>query len=181
MKAPQIPQNELERLDALLSYKVLDTHPEKDFDDITRLASEICNSPISVITLLDENRQWFKSKIGLDLNESDRETSFCGHGINNPHENFIIEDAQQDERFFDNPHVLDGAVRSYAGVPLVNPEGFPLGMLCVIDTRVNKLDDFQIKSLEKLASQTMKLLELRRINYKLTESHNLLSQRYKDL
>ncbi|MFT3795869.1 sensor histidine kinase [Flavobacterium sp.] len=182
MLTPQIPQNESDRLDALLSYKVLDSHPEKDFDDITRLASEICDTPISVITLLDENRQWFKSKIGLDLEESDRETSFCGHGINNPNENMIVENALEDERFFDNPHVAtDDGIRAYAGVPLVNPEGFPLGMLCVIDKRARKLDEFQIKSLEKLANQTMKLLELRKNNFKLTESHNLLAQRYKDL
>lgn len=181
MIAPQIPKNESDRLAALLSYKVLDTNPEKDFDDITRLASEICNAPISVITLLDENRQWFKSRIGLDVDESDRETSFCGHGINSPHENLIVEDALMDERFADNPHVTQGVVRSYAGVPLVNPDGFPLGMLCVIDSQAKKLEEYQIKSLEKLANQTMKLLELRKNNFKLAESHNLLSQRYQDL
>jgi len=182
MKSPQIPKNELERLDALLSYKVLDSHPEKDFDDITRLASEICDTPISVITLIDENRQWFKSKIGLDLHETERDISFCGHAINNPYENLVIENALEDERFADNPVVTDGLkVRSYAGVPLVTPEGFPLGTLCVIDNRVKQLDEFQIKSLEKLANQTMKLLELRKNNYKLTESYNILADRYKDL
>lgn len=182
MKLPQIPKNELERLDALLSYKVLDTHPEKDFDDITRLASEICDMPVSIITLLDENRQWFKSKIGLDLNETARDVSFCGHAINNPHENFIIENVLEDERFIGNPLVTgELQIRSYAGVPLVTPEGFALGTLCVIDNRVKKLDQFQITALEKLANQAMKLLELRRNNYRLTESHNSLSQRYKDL
>ncbi len=182
MHAPPTPKNESDRLAALLSYKVLDSHPEKDFDDITLLASEICDSPISVITLLDENRQWFKSKIGLDLNEAGRDVSFCGHAINHPNENFIIENALEDERFFDNPHVKDGfKVRSYAGVPLVTPDGFALGTLCVIDNRIKKLDEFQIKALEKLANQTMKLLELKKINYKLTESHNILAERYKDL
>lgn len=182
MKPPQIPKNELERLDALLSYKVLDSNPERDFDDITRLASEICNAPVSMISLLDENRQWFKSKIGLDLNETGRDVSFCGHAINRPYENFIIENALEDERFADNPLVTGTLqIRSYAGVPLVTPEGFALGTLCVIDNRVRKLDEFQIKALEKLANQTMKLLELKRINYKLTESHNILSERYKDL
>jgi signal transduction histidine kinase len=182
MKLPRIPQNESERLDVLLTYKILDSHPEKDFDDITRLASEICDTQVSVITLIDKNRQWFKSKIGLDLNETERDVSFCGHAINNPYENMVIENALEDERFNDNPLVIDGLkIRSYAGVPIVTPEGFPLGTLCVIDDRVRKLDDFQIKSLEKLANQTMKLLELRKNNYKLTESHNLLSQRYKDL
>lgn len=155
---------------------------KKDCDDITRLASAICDTPISVITLLDENRQWFKSAIGLELGETDRETSFCGHAINNPIENFIIENALEDERFSDNPLVTDGIkIRSSAGVPLLTPDGFPLGTLCVIDNRVKKLDDFQIKSLEKLANQTMKLLELRKNNYKLTESYNTLTDRYKDL
>ncbi len=182
MKVPPTPVNELERRRALLTYKILDTNPEKDFDDITQLASEICNSPISVITLLDENRQWFKSKIGLDLNETNRDVSFCGHAIINPNENFIIENALEDERFFDNPLVTDGLkLRSYAGVPLVNVEGFAFGTLCVIDSKPKKLDDFQIKALEKLANQVMKLLELRKNNYKLTESHNQLLERYKDL
>ncbi|NUY79578.1 GAF domain-containing sensor histidine kinase [Flavobacterium sp. MAH-1] len=182
MIAAPIPANDRQRLDALLSYKVLDTEPEKDFDDITRLASEICGAPMSVITLLDENRQWFKSKIGLDLNESDRESSFCGHAITTPDRTFIVNDALDDERFHDNPHVsVENGVRSYAGVPLVNPDGFALGVLCVIDTQPKKLEEFQIKALEKLANQVSKLLELRKNNFKLIESHNALAQRYKDL
>ncbi len=182
MQQPKVPQNELERLDALLSYKVLDTGPENDFDEITRLASEICETSISVITLLDEKRQWFKSKIGLDINETPREVSFCGHAINQPYENFIIENALEDARFADNPLVTEGVkIRSYAGVPLLSPDGFPLGTLCVIDNRPKKFNDFQVRALETLANQAMKLLELRKNNFKLRESHNLLAQRYKDL
>jgi signal transduction histidine kinase len=160
---------------------VLDTDPESDFDDITKLAAEICGTPISIITLLDEQRQWFKSSVGLDITESNRENSFCGHVIADQNNNLIIEDAKEDTRFHDNPHVIDGWLRSYAGIPIVNPEGFALGALCVIDDQARKLEPFQIHALEKLANQVTKLLELRRHNYRLTESHNALSQRYKDL
>ncbi|RZJ65844.1 MAG: sensor histidine kinase [Flavobacterium sp.] len=177
-----IPQNDRQRLDALLSYKILDSEPEKDFDDITRLAADICGTPVSIITLLDEDRQWFKSKIGLDVDHTSRDISFCGHAIGNPNENFIVENAIEDERFHDNPLVTDGIkIRTYAGVPLINPDGFALGTLCVIDDRAKTLEAHQIKALETLANQVTKLLELRKNNHKLVESHNSLAQRYKDL
>ncbi|GEP50768.1 hypothetical protein FNO01nite_14400 [Flavobacterium noncentrifugens] len=183
MIAPQIPKNEKARLDALMSYKILDTLPEKDFDDITRLAAEICNVPISLITLVDENRQWFKSKVGLDgVNETSRIDSFCAHAINNPDELFVIEDAAKDKRFFDNPLVVGApAISCYAGVPLLDANGFALGSLCVIDDRPRKLDEHQLQSLKKLGNQVSKLLELRKNNDKLVESHNTLLSRYKDL
>lgn len=182
MIKPEIPANEVERLDALLSYKILDSDYEKQFDDITRLASEICQAPISIITLLDENRQWFKSKVGLDVAQTSREDSFCGHAINRPDENFIIENALADERFHDNPLVLNGPeIRAYAGVPLVSTDGFAFGTLCVIDDKPRKLSAFQISALERLAAQTMKLLELHKANYKLAESHNQLAERYREL
>ncbi|MBD3581218.1 sensor histidine kinase [Flavobacterium selenitireducens] len=176
-----IPPNDRERLDALLSYRVLDSQPEKDFDDITKLAAEICGTSISVITLLDEQRQWFKSSVGLDVAESERETSFCGHVVAQPDQNLIVENMLEDERFHDNPFVAEGGVRSYAGIPIVNCDGYALGALCVIDHKVKKLAPFQIDALEKLANQVTKLLELRRNNYRLVESHNALAQRYQDL
>lgn len=181
MIAAPIPENDRQRLDALLSYKVLDSDPEKDFDDITKLAAEICDCPMSAITLLDEERQWFKSKVGIDASQTTREDSFCGHAILNPHEALIVENAKDDVRFHDNPLVSDGTVGSYAGVPLLNNDGFALGALCVIDAKARKLAPHQIQALEKLAAQVTKLLELRRHNIKLAESHNALSQRYKDL
>lgn len=181
MRTAPIPHNDRQRLDSLLSYRLLDSEPEKDFDDITKLAAEICETPISVITLIDEQRQWFKSKVGLEIIESPRETSFCGHLIAEPEHNLIVENASEDERFYDNPLVAAGAIKSYAGIPLVNPEGFALGALCVIDVKVKKLEPFQIKALEKLANQVTKLLELRRNNFRLVQSHNTLAQRYKDL
>ncbi len=181
MIAAPIPTNDRQRLDSLLSYKILDSDPEQDFDDITKLAAEICDCPISAITLLDEERQWFKSKVGIEDSETSRRDSFCGHAIMNPKECLIVEDAKEDVRFHDNPLVNDGIVGSYAGVPLVNNDGFALGALCVIDDKARKLAPYQIKALEKLANQVTKLLELRRNNIKLSESHNALAQRYKDL
>jgi len=184
MFVPPIPINEKERLNALLSYEILDSDPEKDFDDIVKLASEICHTPISMITLVDKDRAWFKAKIGIDsdFKESTREVSFCAHAINNPNKTFIIPNALEDERFKNHPHVAhDLKVRSYIGVPLVDPNGFALGSLCVVDTEVRNLDDFQLMALEKLANQVIKLLELRKKNSQLLENHNLLLNKYKDL
>jgi len=184
MFAPQIPINEKERLNALLSYKILDSAPEKDFDDIVKLASEICHTPISMITLVDKDRSWFKATIGIDsdLKESTREISFCAHAINNPNETFIISNAAEDSRFKDHPYVADDLkVRSYVGVPLVDPNGFALGSLCVVDIEPRNLDEFQLLALEKLANQVIKLLELRKKNSQLLENHNTLLNKYKDL
>ena len=140
---PKIPLNEKERLEALLAYQILDTSPEKDFDDIVQLASEICKTPISTITLIDQDRQWFKSKIGLEFNENPREIAFCAHTINCPNQTMIVENALEDERFSQSSLVVNYPnIRYYAGVPLVNPEGFALGSLCVIDKEPRKLDDF---------------------------------------
>ncbi|RYZ40748.1 MAG: GAF domain-containing protein, partial [Sphingobacteriales bacterium] len=167
MPKTPIPANDRERLDALLSYQILDTPSDSDFDDITKLASEICKTPISLITLLDTNRQWFKSKVGVEASETDRDSSLCAHAILTPFENLIVENALEDERFSENPFVRDGLIGSYAGVPLVTPEGFALGALCVIDHNPRKLDAFQVSALEKLAGQVTKLLELHKINLRL--------------
>lgn len=182
MISPQIPHNEKERLDALLAYKILDSAPEKDFDDIVKLASEICHTPISTITLVDKDRQWFKSKIGLEFSEGARDTSFCAHTLSNPREMMIISDSLEDDRFYDNPNVLGHPnVRCYVGVPLVDPDGYALGSLCVIDNQPRNLDNFQLLALEKLANQVINLLELRKKNFQLMENHNMLLSKYKDL
>lgn len=179
---PQIPQNEKERLEALLAYQILDTSPEKDFDDIVLLASEICKTPISTITLIDKDRQWFKAKIGLEFNEDPREITFCAHTINYPYKTMIVENTLEDPRFSENPLVVGFPnIRYYAGVPLINPQGFALGSLCVIDKEPRKLEPFQILALEKLANQVINLLELRRKNFQLVENHNSLLAKYKDL
>src|SRR5687768_8051418 len=115
-------KNENARLEALAEYNILDSLPEKDYDDITRLASEICQTPISLVSLIDAKRQWFKSSHGMEASETSREFAFCGHAILHPEEIFIVPDSREDKRFAENPFVTgDPNVIFYAGVPLVNP------------------------------------------------------------
>jgi len=156
------PENELERLDALRRYQILDTLPELAFDDIARLASYICGVPISLISLVDESRQWFKSKVGIEINETSRDIAFCAHAIL---QNGILEvpDATKDPRFKSNPAVTSPLhIRFYAGVPLTTSEGYNLGTLCVIDQKPGELTDAQRTALEALARQVIAQLELRR-------------------
>lgn len=156
-------KNEEERLKSLISYDILDSLPQQDFDDITCLASEICDTPISLVTFVDEKRQWFKSKYGLDINETPREHAFCAHAIVNPKEVFVVHDATNDERFANNPLTTGFPnVVFYTGVPLVNEDGHALGTLCVIDNKPKTLTDSQIRALKALANQVMAQLELRR-------------------
>ncbi|MBC8767766.1 GAF domain-containing protein [Arenibacter sp. BSSL-BM3] len=163
MKKPKVPQNEKERIKELDSYSILDTLPESDYDNLTTIAAEICGTPISLISLIDDKRQWFKSHHGLDATETPKEYAFCGHAINTPNDVFIVQDARMDERFHDNPIVTDDPhVIFYAGVPLVTEAGLPLGTLCVIDHKPNLLSQSQIRSLTALSKQVMNLLELRR-------------------
>ena len=162
MIAPPIPQNEAARLETLRQYQVLDTDSEDVFDDLTRLASYICGTPTALISLVDANRQWFKARVGIQARETPRNVSFCGHAIL-ARDCFIIEDALFDERFADNPIVVNAPfLRFYAGIPLWSPEGFAIGTLCVMDSKPRTLDDKQIGALKMLANQVMSQLELRR-------------------
>lgn len=167
MLYPKLPLNETDRLDAVLQYQLLDTLPESDYDNITKLVASICDVPISLITLLDEKRNFFKSHLGFTLNEYPRETSFCSHAILGKEEIFVVKDARMDERFKDNPLIENYETVFYAGVPLVNPEGFALGMLCVFDSQPRELTANQIEALITLGNQVVNLFELRRKNINL--------------
>ena len=162
MRAAPIPENEAARLETLRQYQVLDTDSEDAFDDLTRLAAYVCGTPTALISLIDANRQWFKARVGLSARETPRDVSFCGHAIMQ-RGCFIIEDALADERFADNPLVVNEPfVRFYAGMPLMSPEGFAIGTLCVIDREPRHLNGKQIGALEMLSNQVMSQLELRR-------------------
>lgn len=164
MKSAALTANEDARLQALADYKLLDTDAEDIYDDVTRMASEICRTPISLISLVDADRQWFKSKHGLKANGTPREQSFCAHAILNPNEIFIVQDARLDDRFADNP-LTTGApnVVFYAGVPLTDAEGHSLGSLCVIDSRPRTLTDNQLLALKSLARLVNTHFELRKV------------------
>src|SRR3954467_10478404 len=161
MRAP-IPENEAARLETLRQYEILDTDPEESFNDLTRLAAYICDTPIALITLIDEHRQWFKARFGVRQRETHRDISFCAYAIlqDGP---FIVPDALADERFKTNPMVTsEPHIRFYAGSPLVSPEGFKIGTLCVIDNKPKELSPKQIAALKILGNQVITQLDLRR-------------------
>ncbi len=182
MQFPPMPANEQERLKELYSYNILDTISEEDFDNITEIASQICNTKISQITLADSGRLWFKSSHGLPGSEVPRHLSFCTHAINNPEELFMVPDARQDERFANNPFVTgEPHVVFYAGVPLVSENGYALGSLCVVHDQPGQLSDSQLKSLKALSRQAMRLIELRRNKIQLEGVTNRLNEKNKAL
>ncbi|RYZ98175.1 MAG: GAF domain-containing protein, partial [Sphingobacteriaceae bacterium] len=161
MAAANIPANEESRLQDLYKTELLDTPHEKEFDDIVKLASDLCNMPISLISLVDANRQWFKARIGLDVDETDRDISFCSHAILQD-DVFEVSDATLDTRFNENPLVTeDPSIRYYAGVPLVTSLGNRLGTLCVIDKIPRHLTEKQKFGLKVLADNVIKIAELR--------------------
>ncbi len=174
--------NEQKRLEALYSYDVLDTDTEKDFDDLTALAAIICDTPISLISFVDKDRQWFKSHHGLDARQTDRCHSFCSHAIQNPEQLMQIEDAQNDIRFQDNPLVTGNPdIRFYAGMPLLDKDGYALGSLCVIDQKPKLLSEAQQKALQIVANQVIDKLLLRKNNKNLILANKNLVESNKKL
>lgn len=161
--AAQLPSNEAARLEALRQYEILDTGSEVPYDNIAKLAAFICGTPIALAVLVDEHRQWFKARVGLDVSETPRDVAFCAHAILTP-DLFVVEDAHQDNRFHDNPLVMAGPrVRFYAGAPLIDSEGFALGTLCVIDKAPRHLEPGQLEALKMLGEQVVALMEKRRV------------------
>lgn len=180
LEAPK-PNNEAERQHAVERYNILDTLPEESYDSITEITCYITKTPISLITILDNDRNYIKSNCGLPVSESPRNISFCGHTIHADNEIMIIEDARKDERFHDNPLVENHKAVFYAGVPLVNPDGYKLGTLCVYDHEPRQLDSAQIKALKSLSKQVVNLLEQRIQNNYLEITKNKLEKRNEEL
>ncbi len=153
--------NEQERLAALRRFGILDTAAEEDFDAITRLLAAICETPVALVSLVDQDRQWFKSRVGIDAQETPRDMAFCSHAILQE-DLLIVPDATQDIRFSDNPLVLqEPRIRFYAGAPLLTPDHLAIGTLCAIDVRPRQLDARQLQAIRTLAMHVMHLLELR--------------------
>lgn len=160
MKAP-LPKTEVKRIKVLWQYDVLDTPPEEEFDELADLARLICGAPVALISLVDEDRQWFKSKLGVNLKETSRDVSMCAYAILQK-DMLIIPDATKDKRFKHNPLVTTGPkIRFYAGAPLISPAGHALGTLCVIDKVARTLTTDQKRALKILARHVMSQLELR--------------------
>lgn len=181
MIKPAFPVDEKQRLAAVHSYELLDTLPEKDFDNITELAASICDVPISLVTLMDADRNFLKSYYGVNFNESSRDTSFCGHAILGEENIFIVEDARIDLRFKNNPFVIDMDAVFYAGVRLVNFDGYPLGTLCIFDTKPRTLTKSQQKALKSLAYQVVNLFEARKRNNTLLRVQRELREKNEEL
>ena len=171
MKSAAFAENEKERLAALRILGVLDSAPEQGFEDLTLLAATVCDTPVSLVSLVDEHRQWFKSHHGIELDQTERDVSFCAHAILEPSRVLEVPDATLDSRFADNPLVTGAQqFRFYAGAPLVTDEGYALGTLCVLDHRPRRLEPRQRAALEALARQAAAQLKLRSTHRALQEA-----------
>jgi GAF domain-containing protein len=167
-----MPKTDAARVAALQKYEILDTDPEQSFDDLTLLASFICKTPIALISLVDENRQWFKSRIGVEVSETQRDIAFCSTAIQQT-DVFVVPDALEDVRFRNNPLVIsEPHIRFYAGAPLINEDGYALGTLCVVDRAPRELSFDQKEALRALSRLVLAQLEFRRNLVLLKEALN---------
>lgn len=162
MGTPMMSTNDAARVDALQKYAILDSEPEQAFDDLTLLASYVCKTPIALISLVDEDRQWFKARVGISATETSRDIAFCSTAIQQ-RDVFVVPDALQDERFRTNPLVIaEPNIRFYAGAPLINEDGYALGTLCVIDRMPRNLAADQEVALKALSRLVLMQMEFRR-------------------
>src|SRR5262245_4673512 len=163
VSAAPLPADEPQRLEALRRYEVLDTPPEHAFDDLALLASQICETPVALVSLVDEDRQWFKARVNFEESETPREVAFCAHAILGGEDVLVVPDAKAGRRFAENPLVNEReGIRFYAGAPLVTSDGYPLGTLCVMDRKPRSLTADQTDALRALSRQVVDQLELRR-------------------
>ncbi|MHA7059072.1 sensor histidine kinase [Aquimarina sp. M1] len=181
MIAPILPLNEEFRIEALKSLNILDTESENEFDEITALAAYLCDTEAALISLVDSDREWFKSSYGFSTNQIPRKESFCAHAILDPNIPLIVNDTRLDERFCDNPLTRKGTVIFYASIPLIDKNGFALGTLCVIDSQPKKLSDKQLEALKSLAHQVVILFELNKKNKDLEQIEDKLRKRNESL
>lgn len=180
----QLPKNELARLENLRRYNILDSDREQEYDDLTFIASQICGAPVSMISLIDKDRQWYKSTLGVDpdLRETGRDIAFCAHSILDPEHPTVVKDMRSDDRFADNPFVVgDPRAVFYAGVPLLTREGYALGTICVLDLQPRELTEDQLDALRRLSRQVVKLLELRQALQQTEAKHNQLEWSHNNL
>lgn len=177
MQKPNIQDDDADRIRILNEYKVSNSDPEQDFQEIAELAKDICNTDVALISFIDEDTQWFKAHPGTEFDRNTRELALCSHAINVPYEMTYVPDTREDERYAKNPMVTGPThVHFYAGIPLLSPEGFALGTLCVMHTEAMVLSEWQKQALLKLSNQVLKLLELRRLNYNLETKRNELQR-----
>lgn len=177
MIAAPLPTNESERLQELYRLEILDTPYEEEFDELVQLAAQLCQVPVSLITLIDHDRVWFKAKVGTDLPEADRSIMFCPYAIAGRDDVFVVADATADERFFDNPVVAhDPHIRFYAGAPLTTTAGYKLGTLCLLDVVPRQLTDSQRQTLRVLSRQAIRLFDLRIKNKQLARQQQRLEE-----